>query len=85
VCPVARALGLNYESLKERVAASEGAGDGSGKRPAFVEVQGGGDFRGGALTVELSDPSGRRLLIRAQERGSVDLGALLEAFWSRGG
>jgi hypothetical protein len=83
VYPVARALGLNYESLKERLA-TEGAGDGSGKRPTFVEIQGGEGFGGGALTVEFWDPSGRRLVIRAQERGSVDFGALLDAFWSPG-
>ena len=87
VYPVARALGLNYDSLKERLAASDDVSGGSRKEPVFVEIQGGeggGGFGGGAFTVELSDPSGRRLVIRAQERGSVDLAALLEAFWSRG-
>jgi len=83
VYPVARALGLNYDSLKQRVDAGDGGGDRSGRRPAFVEIDGGG-FAGGGLTVELSDPSGRRLVIRAPERGSVDLAALLDAFWSQG-
>jgi hypothetical protein len=85
VYAVARGLGLNYDSLKQRVDAAAGSGDGSGRPPAFIEIDtGGGGFAGGGLTVELSDPSGRRLTIRAQERGSVDLAALLEAFWSRG-
>jgi hypothetical protein len=85
VYPVARALGLNYDSLKQRVDAGDGGGDRSGRRPAFVEIDhGGGGFAGGGLTVELSDPSGRRLTIRAPERGSVDLAVLLEAFWSQG-
>ena len=84
VYPVARALGLNYDSLKQRVDTSDDSGDRSGKRPAFVEIDRGGGFAGGGLTVELSDPSGRRLTIRAPERGSVDLAALLDAFWSQG-
>lgn len=83
VYAVSRALGLNYDSLRQRLAASDDGGDGGGKQPAFVEIQGGEGFGGGALTVELSEPSGRRLVIRARERGSVDLAALLEAFWSR--
>lgn len=84
VYPIARALHLNYDSLKQRVDAGDDGGDRSGKQPAFVEIEGGGGFAGGGLTVELSDPSGRRLTIRAPERGSVDLAALLEAFWSQG-
>ena len=86
VCAVARGLRLNYYSLQQRVDAADGSGDnGIGRRPAFVEIDNGsGSFTGGGLTVELSDRSGRRLVIRGPERGSVDLAALVAAFWSRG-
>jgi hypothetical protein len=82
---VARALGLNFESLKRRVAeATVGAGD--------VEVREGGEFveltgaqllgggSGAGAVVEVVDLEGRRLTIRLPGSTVLDVAAVVDAF-----
>ena len=88
VHPVKAALGLNYESLRQRLAladrnaprASAGAAS-----AAFVELSG-AELLGATATgpvVEISDDSGLRLTVRLAAGGELDVARLVEAFRRR--
>ncbi len=84
IAPIARALRLDYGSLKKRVERSpeNEAGD-RDRISRFVEIDPRhlvpGPERSGA-TVELLDVEGTKLLIRLSDRESLDVPALVAAF-----
>ena len=87
--PVARALGLNYEALKQRVSAA------TGRRPAtpprlgcasFVELTHVARLNGGSaegMVVEVTSADGARLTLRLKG-GAPDVAALISAFRGQG-
>ena len=83
----ARALRLSYDSLKRRVIAAPGNGQGGGKdHPGFVDIgpaQLMGLSQPTGPVVELSDAEGAKLMIRLTDGSELDMGGLAEAFWSR--
>jgi len=87
VNPVKAALGLNYESLKDRVAlAEQGAATGPRTAPpaatTFVELSG-AELLGpvaASPVVELSDAHGLRLTVRLAPGSGLDVARLVEAF-----
>ena len=83
VYATARALRLNYESLKARVAAKED--DGASPRKAaqgFVEVEVGPSAVAGTV-VELVGRRGDQVRIHLGGVRTTELVAIAEAFWSR--
>ena len=73
----ARALGVSYQTLKDRVA--EPAPGGRTGAPGFVEIPGAGLLTGAAPNVvELTDRTGRTLVIRLA--GAVDVAGVVAAF-----
>ena len=83
VYATARALRLNYEGLKARVAATEddGASTSSAWR-GFVELQVDRPAATGAV-VELVGPRGEQMRIHLSGVGATEVVALAQAFWSR--
>ena len=86
IYPIARALGLNYETLKARVG-RRADGERTGVMAArFVEVDGvpriGAAPPAGSV-VELSGADGATLVIRLAGRATLDVRALAAAFWRR--
>ena len=79
---VARALGVGYGSLQDRVGAPEETGRRAAE--AFVAVDGASLFSAAPVTVrgevELSDASGTTMVIRLAADQAVDVAALLVAF-----
>jgi len=78
---VARALHVNYESLKHRAAVAVDGPASSG----FIEwppALPAASPAAGAL-VEVSAGDGAKLTIRLPAHGSVDVAELTRAFWSR--
>lgn len=83
VYATARALRLNYEGLKARVAAAEDDGvSSSSAERGFVELQVGQPAPPGAV-VELVGPRGHQMRIHIRGVRATELVALAEAFWSR--
>jgi hypothetical protein len=81
----ARALRLDYYSLKERMEA--GGQQGSAEmstRPAFVELIPQPAATVFECTMELEDPSGARMRIHLKGSGVPDLTGLSESFWRMG-
>lgn len=90
VYPIARALQLNYQTLKCRVAL---ASSGGSRRPVgFVELtpipahpaHGSGSVPGGETVVELSSGAGATLTIRLPAERELDVERLAGAFFRRG-
>ena len=86
ICPISRALGIDYGGLKRRM----GGGIGRGRRrgsPRFVEVDGapslGSAFASASTTVELWSADGSRLVIRLREGAGTDLLSLAASLWQR--
>jgi len=83
----ARALRLSYESLKRRVGAAAGNGQGGQKdHPGFVQLDPAplmGFAQSAGSVVEMSDADGAKLMIRLTDGGELDLAGLAEAFWRR--
>lgn len=85
IAPIARALRLDYGSLKKRVERSPENEAGDRDRVSrFVEI----DPRhlvpaSSAVIVELLDVEGTKLLIRLSDRESLDVPALVAAFRRR--
>jgi hypothetical protein len=83
----ARALRLSYESLKRRVGATPGNGQGGQKNhPGFVEIDPAplmGFAQPTGSMVEMSDAEGAKLMIRLTDGVELDLAGLAEAFWGR--
>ncbi|MBI5383760.1 MAG: hypothetical protein HZA90_03645 [Verrucomicrobia bacterium] len=83
---VARALGVNFESLKRRMAEA-GARMPVGASAAFVELSGAqvlGAAAVPACVVELLDGDGTRLTVRLAGGAEVDVAGIVTAF-KRGG
>ena len=83
---IARALRLDYYSLKERI---EAAGDRPGGcqvnvRPAFVELVPQPTTAVSECTVELENPSGARMRIHLRGTALPDLTDLSDSFWRIG-
>jgi hypothetical protein len=69
VCPVSRALGLGYQTLKRRVCPN-GSPSKAPSRPQFIEVAGFASFNGigaGEAIVEMMCADGTRLTVRLKE------------------
>jgi len=88
----ARATRFNYERLKDRVAAVQGAGamvagaaeDEAGRHgasPRFVAVQVAEPRAGSHATIELVGREGERM--RVEVVGDLDLAGLVQTFWRR--
>jgi hypothetical protein len=74
----ARALRLDYYSLKKRVAAAAGSGQ---RGPEFVEILPGGmPAARPECMIEVEDPSGAKMRIRLQGGDLPDVAALLGVF-----
>jgi hypothetical protein len=81
----ARALRLDYYSLKERMEASDQQGSPEmSTRPAFVELIPQPGAAVSECTMELEDPSGARMRIHLKGSGVPDLRGLSESFWRMG-
>ena len=74
----ARALRLDYYSLKKRAAAAAGSGE---RGPQFVEILPGGmPAARPECLIEVEDPSGAKMRIRLQGGDLPDLAALIGVF-----
>ncbi len=85
IYPIARALAVNYQTLKCRVAM---ASNGNSRTPAgFVELTpmpANGSVSRGELVLELSSGDGATLTIRLPSEHEFDVERLAEAFLRRG-
>lgn len=85
IYPIARALAVNYQTLKCRVAM---ASNGNSRTPAgFVELTpmpANGSVSRGELVLELSSGDGATLTIRLPSERELDVERLAEAFLRRG-
>jgi hypothetical protein len=79
VHPVKVALGLNYESLRARVARDDAVGA-EAPSASFVEVSGAELLATTGPVVELADGRGMRLTIRLAAASGLDVAQLIEAF-----
>ena len=88
VYAVARALRLNYGSLKTRAdRRRRGGREGASCEGGFVELSGAqilGTPPGTGAAVEIVEESGARLTVRLAEGDDLDLAKLVEAFRGRG-
>ena len=84
ISPVARALRLDYYSLKRHLdgARGNGASPRSG-RPLFFELESGNLPGLEEYRVELEAPSGAKMTIRLPRAANFELVSLVEAFWKR--
>ena len=76
--PIARALGLDYYSLKRRRVAADSF---SQSAPAFVEVDMTTSGGSKGCVLEFEERRGAKLTVRLD--GTVDVIALVESFWKR--
>jgi hypothetical protein len=86
IYPIARALSLNYESLKRRASNSTKGGQGGDSTAGFIELGIGQQISSlwpDATVIELADRDGSKLTIRLSGSGQVDLLGLVSGFWSR--
>lgn len=81
VNPVARALRLDYYSLKRRLEGSATRPKRPRPTPLFVEVDVPPPSGGAPWVIELQESRGRQMSLRVP--GPVDVVALVEAFWRR--
>ncbi len=85
IYPIARALAVNYQTLKCRVAM---ASNGNSRTPAgFVELTpmpANGSVPRGEMVLELSSGGGATLTIRLPSERELDVERLAEAFLRRG-
>ena len=85
IYPIARALAVNYQSLKCRVAMASNGN--SGTPAGFVELTpmpANGSVSRGELVLELSSGDGATLTIRLPSEREFDVERLAEAFLRRG-
>jgi len=81
----ARALRLDYYSLKERIEAGDRQGSREmNARPAFVELVPQTAAAVSECTMELEDPSGARMRIHLKGAAVPDLTDLSNSFWRMG-
>ena len=88
VSPIARALGLDYGRLKQRVAGTSEVGGENGRgSDGFIELNA-GEFIAPCepteTVLELSGADGARLVVRLAGQEAVDVVGLADAFWRRG-
>ncbi len=86
ISPIARQLGVGYASLKGRVEQAQPDEDVPSQGGEFVELSA-DQFLGQAsksAVVELADEDGRRLTIRLDDGGQLDVVGLLQAFCGGG-
>ena len=76
---VAKALGLNYTDLKERVKRSKDSA-----RTGFVELKLAEPFSSSHCTVQMYRPDGGKLTMDCKGEIALDLLQLGKAFWSYG-
>ena len=76
--PTARALRVDYGSLKKRM---DAAGAGRDPSPAFVELPAGRPTGLGACVIELEGPRGGRMRIEVPGATLADLVALTQVAW----
>ena len=77
----ARALRLNYYSLKERLPAVAGRPCSSPNQAAFVELLSAGANGLSACTIEMENAQGGKMKIHLPGLGSPDLAVLSNSFW----
>ncbi|MHC4422682.1 MAG: hypothetical protein ACYS1E_19115, partial [Planctomycetota bacterium] len=85
IYPIARALAVNYQTLKCRVAMVSNGN--SGTPAGFVELTpmpANGSVSRGELVLELSSGDGATLTIRLPSERELDVARLAEAFLRRG-
>ena len=88
---VKAALGLNYESLRQRLSVADrgapSASVGGAAAPTFVELLRGAELLGPAVAagpvVEISDDAGLRLMVRLAAGSELDVARLVDAFRRR--
>jgi len=87
--PVARALGVDYGTLKRRVMRGTPRREQTGKvSPEFIELAPApllGRAKPPGMVVELWDADGAKLVVRLAEGEGLDVRGLAEAFWRRRG
>lgn len=77
-----RALRFNYSSLKARMPEGSEEGGAKSEGETFVEVAMGALGSGGKTVVELMGQRGGRMRIEVSGPSSVDIAAVVQAFWS---
>ncbi len=77
----ARALRLNYYSLKERLPSVEGTSCRSQNKATFVELLPPGASGFSACTIEMENAQGGKMKIHLQGLGTPDLAVLGNSFW----
>jgi hypothetical protein len=79
VCPVSRALGLGYQTLKRRACPGESSSSRVVSHPRFIEVAGFGSFNGvgtGEAIVETMSTDGTRLTVRLKDSSAALLSVI---------
>ena len=79
VCPVSRALGLGYQTLKRRACPSQSSPSNVVSHPRFIEVAGFGSLNGVAADeaiVEMVSTDGSRLTVRLKDSSSALLSVI---------
>ena len=82
LCPIARALRVDYASLARRLEADGGERSARIESGGFVELRG-ADLLGGGTVVEVAEADGARLTIRLAAGHALDAPALVGAFRRR--
>jgi hypothetical protein len=77
----ARALRLNYYSLKERLSAVEGPPCRLPNKATFVELLPPGGSGLSPCTIEMENAKGGKMKIHLQGLGSAGLAILSDSFW----
>jgi hypothetical protein len=80
LCRTARALRLNYYSLKKRLA-GEALPCRSAQKATFIELVPPGSQGSSACTIEMENARGEKMKIHLGSVGSPDLAHLADRFW----
>ena len=82
--PVAKALGLDYYSLKKRTDSVSGATTPAAPvPPVFLELGVQGAAGSAGCTLELEGPGGVKLKVQLTDTGKLDLVGLAKVLWRR--
>ena len=76
ICPVARALGLDYAALKARLSRTEGRS--RMVKPAFLEIQAARPSTG--TSIEITAPNGARMSIHLEAEQAREAAGIVAAF-----